>query len=145
MEKCTSLIALVVIICAFLSISVYAQLIDKSIPVSTNINQNQCPCIMPDNSVVFQVRAPNAQKLQIDLGKKYDMVKDTKGAWTVRTDPLEPGFHYYFLIIDDILVAYPASRSFYGTGEMTSAIYIHEQRIDFYSIKDVPHGVFSSR
>jgi len=122
-----------------------AQLIENSIPAPTNNNQNQCPCIMPDNSVVFQVKAPNAQKLQIDLGKKYDMVKDSNGVWTVRTEPVVPGFHYYFLVIDDVPVADPASQSFYGTGKMASAIDIPEKGLDFYAVKDVPHGAVSSK
>lgn len=122
-----------------------AQLVDNSIPAPTNINQNQCPCIMSDNSVVFQVKAPNAQKLQIDLGKKYDMVKDAAGLWTVRTEPIVPGFHYYFLVIDDVPVADPASQSFYGTGKMASAIDIPEKGVDFYDVKDVSHGAISSK
>lgn len=125
--------------------SSFGQLVDNSVPAPTNINQNQCPCIMSDNSVVFQVKAPNAQKLQIDLGKKYDMVKDANGVWTVRTEPIDPGFHYYFLVIDDVPVADPSSQSFYGTGKMTSAVDIPEQGIDFYTIKDVPHGAISSK
>jgi len=48
-----------------------AQLIENSVPAPTNINQNQCPCIMPDNSVVFQVKAPNAQKIQKMLDLFY--------------------------------------------------------------------------
>lgn len=122
-----------------------AQLIESSIPAPTNINQNRCPCIMPDNSVVFQVNATNATKLQIDLGKKYDMEKNKDGIWTVRTEPIEPGFHYYFLIIDDVPVADPASQSFYGTGKMASAIDIPEAGVDFYDIKDVPQGALSSK
>lgn len=122
-----------------------AQLIENSIPATTNINQNRCPCIMPDNSVVFQINAPNAHKLQIDLGKKYDMEKGENGIWTVRTEPIEPGFHYYFLVIDDVPVADPASQSFYGTGKMTSAIDIPEAGVDFYDIKNVPQGAISSR
>ncbi|MBK6284723.1 MAG: esterase [Draconibacterium sp.] len=122
-----------------------AQLVDNSIPAPTNINQNQCPCIMPDNSVVFQVKAPNAQKMQIDLGKKYDMVKDSNGVWSVRTETIVPGFHYYFLVIDDVSVADPASQSFYGTGKMASAIDIPEKGADFYEVKDVPHGAVSSK
>ncbi len=122
-----------------------AQVIDGSIPAPTNINQGQCPCIMPDNSVVFQVKAPNANKLQIDLGKKYDMKKDADGVWTVRTEPIEPGFHYYFLVIDDVAVADPASQSFFGTGKMASAIDVPEKGVDFYTLKDVPHGAISSR
>jgi enterochelin esterase-like enzyme len=122
-----------------------AQLKENSVPAPTNNAQNQCPCIMPDNSVVFQLKAPNAQKVQIDLGKRYDMLKDTNGIWTVRTEPVVSGFHYYFLVIDDVPVADPASQSFYGTGKMTSAIDIPEKGIDFYDIKDVPHGSISSR
>ncbi|HEY9123812.1 MAG TPA: esterase, partial [Bacteroidales bacterium] len=112
-----------------------AQLKENSVAAPTNIAQNLCPCIMPDNSVFFQVKAPNAQKVQIDLGKKYDMVKATNGVWSVRTEPVVPGFHYYFLVIDDVPVADPASQSFYGTGKMTSAIDIPEKGIDFYDIK----------
>ncbi len=107
------------------------QVIENSVPAPTNISQNQCPCLMPDNSVVFQVKAPNAQRLQIDLGKKYDMVKDSNGVWSVRTEPVVPGFHYYFLVIDDVSVADPASQSFYGTGKMASAIDIPEKGLIF--------------
>lgn len=132
--------------CCVLSVGmVKAQIIDGSTPALTNINQKQCPCIMPDNSVVFQVKAPNAQKIQIDLGQKYDMVKDANGIWTVRTEPVEPGFHYYFLVIDDVPVADPASQSFYGTGRMASGIDIPEKGNDFYAVKDVPHGAISSK
>ncbi len=123
---------------------VQAQLIEGSAPAVTNINANQCPCIMPDNSVEFQVKAPNAQKVEIDLGKKYRMEKNANGIWTVRTEPIEPGFHYYFLVIDDVPVADPASRSFFGTGKMTSGIDIPEKGVDFYSIKDVSHGTIRS-
>lgn len=121
------------------------QVVENSVPAPSNINQNQCPCIMPDNSVVFKVKAPDAQNLQIDLGKKYDMVKGADGIWTVRTEPVEPGFHYYFLVIDGVPVADPASQSFFGTGKMSSGIDIPEKGVDFYSVKDVPHGAVSSR
>jgi enterochelin esterase-like enzyme len=137
--------ALAMLFCALPIGFVSAQLIDNTIPASTNNNKDQCPCIMSDNSVIFQVKAPNAQKLQIDLGKKYDMVKDADDVWTVRTEPIEPGFHYYFLVIDDVPVADPASQSFYGTGKMASAIDIPDKKVDFYTIKDVPHGAISSK
>jgi enterochelin esterase family protein len=122
-----------------------AQLVENSKPAPTNNNPNECPCIMPDNSVIFKVNAPNAQRIQIDLRKKYDMEKGDDGVWTARTEPVEPGFHYYFLVIDDVPVADPASQSFYGTGKMASAIDIPEEGVDFYEIKDVPHGAVSSK
>jgi enterochelin esterase family protein len=121
------------------------QLIENSIAAPTNINQNQCPCILPDNSVAFQIKAPNAQKVQIDLGKKYEMEKGADGIWTVRTEPIVPGFHYYFLVIDDVPVADPSSQSFFGTGKMASGIDIPENGVDFYDLKDVPHGAMTSK
>ena len=143
--KSMSVVTLSMFLCTLSIGMAKAQLVDNSIPAPTNISQNQCPCIMPDNSVVFQVKAPNVQKLQIDLGKKYDMVKDTNGVWTVRTEPIVPGFHYYFLVIDDVPVADPSSQSFYGTGKMASAIDIPEKGINFFDVKDVPHGALSSK
>ena len=122
-----------------------AQPVENSIPAPTNNNQNQCPCILPDLSVVFKTRAPEASQLQISMGKTYEMEKDADGIWTVHTPPLDPGFHYYSLIIDGVSVADPASQSFYGTGKMSSAIDIPEKGTDFYEIKDVPHGALSSR
>jgi hypothetical protein len=79
-------------------------------PAATNIRNARYPQIMPDNRVVFRVKAPDAQKVQVDLGKKYDMVKDTSGFWTTTTDSISRGFHYYSLLIDGVAVADPASE-----------------------------------
>ncbi len=117
----------------------------SGIPAATNIAGKEYPQILPDNRVVFRLKAPEAQKIQIDLGKKYDMVKDDEGFWTVTTEPQIPGFHYYSLVIDDVSVADPASETFYGMGRMSSGIDIPEKGVDFYKIKDVPHGALSSK
>lgn len=109
-------------------------------PAATNIRNAKYPQILPDNRVVFRVKAPEAQKVQIDLGKKYDMVKDTSGFWMVTTDSISRGFHYYSLLIDGVAVADPASESFYGMGRMASGIEIPYKEGGFYALKDVPHG-----
>jgi enterochelin esterase-like enzyme len=110
------------------------------IPASTNIRRAKYPQILPDNRVVFRLQAPDAQKVQIDLGKKYDLAKDSEGFWTVTTDSISGGFHYYSLLIDGIAVADPASEAFYGMGRMASGIEIPFKGDDFYKLKDVPHG-----
>src|SRR5688572_25543956 len=117
-----------------------AQVPQGATPAPTNIRANDCPCILSDNRVLFRVTAPNAAKVQVNIGKLYDMQKDEKGVWTVTTDPQDPGFHYYSLVIDGFAFADPASESFYGTGKMSSAIDIPETGVDFYIIKDVLHG-----
>jgi enterochelin esterase family protein len=112
----------------------------EGVPASTNIGQGQYPRILPDNRVVFQVRAPRADQVQVNLGRRYDMQRDDAGTWTVTTAPQDPGFHYYSLVIDGVSVADPASESFYGTGRMSSGIEIPEPGVDFHMVKNVPHG-----
>lgn len=125
--------------------SINAQLVENSQPASTNISKTDCPCILDDLSVVFKVKAPDARSIKVDLGKMYEMTKDEKGVWSVTTEPQVPGFHYYSLVIDGLKLADPASESFYGMGRMASGIDIPEKGVDFYQIKDVPHGEVSSR
>lgn len=109
-------------------------------PAASNIRNAKYPQILPDNRVIFKVKAPEAQKVQIDLGRKYDMVKDTSGFWNVTTDSISRGFHYYSLLIDGVAVADPASESFYGMSRMASGIEIPYKEGGFYALKDVPHG-----
>ena len=106
----------------------------------TNMRNAEYPQVLPDNRVVFKLKAPEAQSVQIDLGKKYDMVKDAEGFWNVTTDVVNPGFNYYSLIIDGVAVADPASETFYGMSRMASGIEIPHKDGDFYALKNVPHG-----
>ncbi|MBO4486474.1 MAG: esterase, partial [Prevotella sp.] len=107
----------------------------------TNINRSGYPRVLADNSVMFRVNAPQAQSVQIDLcGTKYDMQKSEGGMWTVTTKPQVPGYHYYFLIVDGVSVADPASQTFYGCSRWSSAIEIQEAGMDDFEFHDVPHG-----
>jgi len=110
------------------------------LPAETNIRNANYPQILPDSRVIFRIKAPDAQKVQIDLGKKYDMQKDTGGYWIATTDSISEGFHYYSLLIDGVAVADPASQTFYGMGRMASGIEIPFAGSDYYAQKEVPHG-----
>lgn len=107
---------------------------------STNVRNAKYPRILHGQRALFRINAPEAQKVQIDLGRKYDMVKNDDGTWEVKTDSLGPGFHYYSLLIDGVAVADPASETFYGMGRMASGIEIPADSRDYYGLKDVPHG-----
>lgn len=106
-----------------------------------NVRSAMYPRLLSGNRLEFKVKAPEAKKVQIDLGRKYDLTRNEKGEWTGITDPLTPGFHYYFLIVDGVSVADPASESFYGCSMMTSGVEIPypEGNVRFY-MADVPHG-----
>jgi len=110
------------------------------LPASTNIRGAKYPRILPDNRAIFQVNAPQAQKVQLDLREVYDMVKMNDSIWTVTTKPLDHGFHYYYLMIDGYRFADPASKSFYGVGQMMSGIEVPAPDQAFYMPENVPHG-----
>lgn len=114
------------------------------VPASTNIPGVKYPQILPDNRVFFRVKAPQAKEVIIDLTKKFPMQKDTGGYWTITTDPIVLGFHYYSLIIDGVAVVDPASQTYYGMGRMASGIDIPDPDADYYAVKDVPHGQIRS-
>jgi enterochelin esterase-like enzyme len=109
-------------------------------PASTNVRSSKYPQVLPDSRVLFRVKAPDAQRVQIDLGRKYDLVRDTGGYWVVTTDSVSEGFHYYSLLIDGVALADPASETFYGMGRMASGIEIPFSGGDYYAEKDVAHG-----
>ena len=110
------------------------------IPPSTNVRGVKYPQILPDSRAIFRVKAPDAQKIQLDLAKKYDMVKNSEGIWEVTTDSLTEGFHYYSLLVDGLALADPASETFYGMGRMASGIEVPFKGDGYYAEKDVPHG-----
>jgi len=143
--KLTLITALVFVMQGHFAVLVFAQTEEQSVPALSNIAGANYPRILSDNRVIFRIRAPEAKQVQIDLGRLYDMERNDAGMWTVTTDPQDPGFHYYSLVIDGVRVADPASESFYGTGKMCSAVEIPEKGIDFYTVKDVPHGEIRSK
>ncbi len=124
---------------------------DESKPASTNIGNAAYPRIHSDLRLTFQLKAPDAKKVQVvgnfGLGKggPWEMERDEGGIWTVTTPAVIPGFHYYTLNVDGVQVNDPASDSFFGTGRPTSGIDIPEKGVDFYNLKDVPHGEVRSR
>lgn len=121
------------------------QLPTDSQPASSNVRSAEYPRVTSDLKAIFRIKAPDAQKVQIQLDKTYDMVKDDQGIWTVTTDTQVPGFHYYFLIVNGVQVSDPASESFFGWGRMASGIEIPEKGVDYYTIKNVPHGDLRSK
>jgi enterochelin esterase-like enzyme len=124
----------------------WGQATEECKPSTLNIPGAQYPCVYPDHRATFRVVAPDAQKVQVRVGKTFDMAKDPEGAWIVTTTPLVEGFHYYSLVVDGATVADPSTRTFFGSGWLNSAIEIPEAAdVDYYFPKDVPHGQVSLR
>jgi enterochelin esterase-like enzyme len=122
-----------------------AQAETDSSPATSNVRGSQSPRVFPDRRVLFTLKAPEARSVQVaggdGLGKgPFPMTKDAAGVWSVTTPPAVPGFHYYWFLLDGVQVNDPGSKTYFGYGKETSGIEIPEAGVDFYDVKDVPHG-----
>ncbi|HTY24985.1 MAG TPA: alpha/beta hydrolase-fold protein, partial [Desulfomonilaceae bacterium] len=115
-------------------------------PSSVNQPGRQYPQVNSEGRVRVSISAPQAQKVQIDIGAvKYDLRKDEKGVWTGESAPQVEGFHYYQLAIDGAPVPDPGSLYFYGASRWGSGIEIPAKDQDFYALREVPHGLVSQK
>lgn len=125
-----------------------AQAADDSRPATSNLPGMEYPRVHADLQVTFRVSAPNAKKVQVAPGGSdnglgqgpFDMQRDDKGVWTATIGPVVPGFHYYWLLVDGFACNDPATQTFFGWNKECSGIDVPDKTLDFYDIKDVPHG-----
>jgi enterochelin esterase-like enzyme len=128
------------------SFTTNAQTNDGCKPSILNVTGAQYPQICPDNTVKFRINAPDADKVQIQLDKRYDLTKDENGFWTGTSDPQVPGFHYYSVVVGGLSVNDPGTQAFFGMSRMASALEVPEKDVDFYlPKKGVPQGALRSK
>ena len=99
------------------------EVLKNTVAASSNMHGCDFPRLDKENRAYFRLYSPDVKRLQIDIcGKKYEMNKDENGWWTVKTDPLVVGFHYYFLLVDGFSVIDPMSCTFFGCSRMAAAL-----------------------
>jgi len=111
-------------------------------PASTNAPGRDYPRVDSQGRATFRILAPDAKSVRV---LNTNLTKGPDGYWTGTTQPLDPGFHYYTVTIDGVAVADPNSQGFFGAGNVRSGIEIPDPGVDFYDMKDVPHGEIRSR
>jgi enterochelin esterase family protein len=109
----------------------------EGVPAPSNVTGARYPRVLPDNSVIFRIKADSAQKVTIG---EYELKKSDDGLWTVRTRPFAPGFHYYSVVVDGFATTDPGSQTFFGGLRQSSGIEIPGPDSEFFAVKDVPHG-----
>ena len=118
-------------------------------PNPLNVYGAQYPRIEADNRVTFHFNAPNAQKVQVGLVTPgqgnlnpipVDMVKGDDGVWSYTSAPQSPGYHNYWMFVDGAPVLDTATNAFIGYSHMCNGYEIPEAGVDWYDLKDVPHG-----
>ena len=109
----------------------------------TTIPGNEFPKVDKEGRAYFRISAPEARKVVVDIcGKKYDMQPDGKGNFMAVTDPLVPGFHYYFMNINGVNFIDPATETFFGCNREAGGIEIPEgSEGDYYRPQQgIAHG-----
>jgi enterochelin esterase family protein len=109
-------------------------------PASSNVPGAEYPQIDSQRRARFRISAPQADKVELSLGGRHPMTKDENGVWTMTTEPLVVGFHYYTFVIGGLQVADPGSESYFGSSRWSSGIEVPEPGVDFYHARNVPHG-----
>ena len=115
------------------------------VPSETNIYNSEFPAVNPKTKqAYFRMQAPGAQKVTISQeGKTYELKKDQSGWWSVTTDPLVEGFHYFSYTVDGNKAFDFGSEAFYGCSTEMSGIEIPEDEAEaayYHFNKDIKHG-----
>jgi enterochelin esterase-like enzyme len=127
---------------------VWGQAANDSQPAVSNLPGAEYPRVHADSRVTFRVSAPNAKKVQVVPGGSdnglgqgpFDMQRGDKGVWTATIGPVVPGFHYYWFQVDGFACNDPATQTYFGWNKECSGIDVPDKTLDFYDVKDVPHG-----
>ena len=115
-------------------------------PSETNQPGKEYPKVNSEGRVRASISAPEAQKVQLDIGGvKYDMTKNSDGVWVGDSAPQDEGFHYYQLNVDGASVPDPGTKYYYGAGRWGSGIEIPASDGEKFELKDVPHGTVSEK
>jgi len=118
-----------------------AQPVEDFKPSSLNQPNRQYPQVNSEGRVRARVVAPQAQNVLLDIGGvRYPLTKGEDGAWAGVSNPQDEGFHYYQIVIDGAQVPDPGTLFFYGASRWGSGVEVPAKDLDFYAVKDVPHG-----
>ena len=107
------------------------------------------PEVRTDRTVTFRIEAPNADQVQIDVkgktsdandAKPFAMTKNSDGTWTYTTEPLDPGFHYYFVLLDGYRCADSTNPLYFGWQRPTNGVEVPDPELDIYLPRRVPRG-----
>ena len=121
------------------------------------------PDVHADNSVTFNLIAPEAQKVQItgdflptqkikvegygevDAPGVVDLVKNDKGVWSFTSEPLKPELYTYNMIVDGVKIIDPLNvYNIRDINNLFSVLLIGgDARTDLYKVNKVAHGTVS--
>ena len=125
----------------YLFVAFFTPLFSKAQRQPTNIIS---PEILPDNSVVFRIKAPDAKSAQVSgtwaTGKMTPMEKKDS-VFEVKVGPLSSDMYEYDLILDGIPILDPGNNMVTRDGAwIQNRLMVPGTMADMIDVKPVPHG-----
>lgn len=106
--------------------------------------QVDSPIVHPDRTVTFNLRAPNAKKVEVSTQftrGNQELKADTNGVWSITLGPVEPNLYPYNFIVDGVSVADPANLHLFPNERFKSSLVdIPGDEPSVHSAQNVPHG-----
>ena len=105
--------------------------------------QAASPIVNPDNTVTFNLNAPNAKNVKISaqFAPKADMVKNEHGIWTITLGPVEPDIYPYCFEVDGVAVMDPQNPDWFpNEGFKNSMVDVRKAEGMDHDLNSVPHG-----
>ncbi len=106
--------------------------------------QNTGPKIDPDGTVHFSLRAPKAEKVEVQgqfMSGSLAMVKGADGVWTASYKPAKADIYPYSFIVDGVQISDPNQNAELFPNENFKSSILEMPNPDaLYTVKNVPHG-----
>ena len=99
------------------------------------------PIVNPDNTVTFNLNAPNAKSVVISaqFAPKTEMTKNEHGIWTITLGPVAPDIYPYCFEVDGVAVMDPQNPDWFpNEGFKNSMVDVRAGKD--HDVKSVPHG-----
>lgn len=100
-----------------------------------------------DGSVTFRLRAPEAEKVELECQMfegTRPMAKDDKGVWSINVTPDQPDIYPYAFVVDGTKIADPENMHIFpNEGFKYSLADVKGPQPDWQDLQDVPHGKIS--
>lgn len=102
--------------------------------------------ILPDNGVVFQIYAPEAESVAVTGDLPWDnpvrFAKEDNGVWKGRLAKIDDGVYRYRFMVDGVTVYDPKAPS---ASETAALLTVDPAGDGFFAMKNVPHGAVAER
>jgi len=102
------------------------------------------PEVAADRRVTFRLRAPNAKDVAVTLaGKPLPMQRDDQGVWSVTTDPLDPEYYTYSLVVDGTSINDPSNRQAQTSFGSFQSMFVIAGADPWFPAAGIPRGAIA--